>query len=158
MLRLRIPVMAVLACALAACPSNVADPEGGAESPLSGRFEGDFIAAHDTLTLDGRLTLQLTESTTGELNGTFALEALLDFGEFQQPIAGGGPLTGSVTATALALLSFTATPDFCPQHTVDFAGSYDRRAGGLLIGGEIDILDGTCVVLYSVPSTIPMRR
>jgi hypothetical protein len=158
MRRLRLVALAMLAVSLAGCPENVTDPEAGAESPLTGRFEGAFRAAYDTITLDGYLTLELTESESGSLTGGFKLEALMDYGDYEVAIAGAGPLTGSVTPTTIGLLTFIATPDFCPDHEVDFGGTYDRRAGTLLVGGEIDILDSMCEVEVSFPSTIGMRR
>jgi hypothetical protein len=154
----RVVTSVVLASMLVGCPSNATEPEGDSGSALTGRFEGSFLAVDDSVVLDGYLTLDLTESAAGSLSGTFALEGMLDDGEFQQPIAGAGPLTGSVSPTSIGLLHFTATPDFCPQHPVEFNGNYDRRSGGLLVGGEIDILDGVCAVVFTFPSTIPMRR
>jgi hypothetical protein len=43
------------------------------------------------------------------LTGAFTLEGELDDGEFQQPIAGTGPLVGAVAADQIATLYFTAT-------------------------------------------------
>jgi hypothetical protein len=82
----------------------------------------------------------------------------VDYGDFQQPIAGGGPLIGGVSPDQIALLFFTATPDFCPSHTVDFTGTYDRRFGRLLVGGPIYVLDVDCAVLFTFPSTIALSR
>ncbi len=156
---IRVVTSVVLASILAGCPSNVTEPETGPETPLTGRFTGRFLARADSVTtLDGYLTLELTEADTGELEGTFTLEGTLDDGDLELGISGAGPLSGSVSPASIGQVYFTATPDFCPDHTVDFGGSYDRRTGGLVVGGVIDILDGTCAVVLAFPSTIPMRR
>jgi hypothetical protein len=158
MLRPRLAAFALLLAGLSGCESSVAEVELGEESPLTGIFSGSFRSVGEEITLVGNLRLELTESASGELFGGFTLEAALDDGEFQLPIAGTGPLIGSVSPASVAAMSFTATPDFCPYHTVHFSGSYDRRSGALVVGGVIDILDPMCAVQLSFPSTIPMRR
>jgi hypothetical protein len=156
----RLASACLVAAVLASCGgSSGTGPDSEAEHPLTGTFDGEFLAVADSVALLGHLTLELTEeSANGALSGTFALEATLDYGEFQEPIAGGGPLVGGVSPDQIALLFFTATPDFCPTHRVDFTGTYDRRFGALLVGGPIYVLDVDCSVLFTFPSTIALSR
>jgi hypothetical protein len=156
----RLASVSLVAVALAACGgSSGTGPVSEEEHVLTGTFDGEFLAVADSVVLLGHLTLELTEETaSGALGGAFALEAVVDYGEFQQPIAGGGPLVGGVSPDQIALLFFTATPDFCPSHPVEFTGTYDRRYGTLLVGGQIYVLDGDCAVLFAFPSTISLTR
>ena len=102
------------------------------------------------------LTLVLAESATGDLTGGFLLEGVLRDDSFEQPISGEGPLFGSVSPDQTAMLQFTATPEFCPERSVEFVGEFDRRVAGLLIGGPVIILDGACMVVLSFPTTISL--
>jgi hypothetical protein len=157
---LRVASAALVAASLSACgDGSGTDPVSEEESALTGTFGGQFLSVGDSSALTGYLTLELTEdAATGGLTGAFALEATIDDGEFQQPIAGGGPLVGGVSPSQIALLYFTATPDFCPSQPVEFTGTYDRRYGSLLVGGQIFVLDADCAVLLTFPSTISLTR
>jgi hypothetical protein len=151
-------IAALLVSALTACIESTADVQPDQQAELNGRFTGRFISEDQGILLDGFLTLDLSESSTGTLEGTFGLEATVDDGQFQQPIAGAGPLVGSVSSDPVASLSFTATPDFCPNRTIEFSGFFDRRIAGLLISGPIIILDAACEDVHSFPSTISLHR
>ena len=157
---LRVASAALTAAVLSACgEGSGTDPVTEDERDLTGTFGGGFASVGDSAALLGYLTLELTEErSTGALTGGFALEATVDDGAFQQPIAGGGPLIGGVSPTEIALLYFTATPDFCPSQPVEFTGTYDRRYGTLLVGGQIHVLDADCAVLLTFPSTISLTR
>ena len=149
---------ALLCAALIACGSSTSEVQPDQEAVLTGKFTGRFTSDAQGILLDAFLTLELDESSEGELQGGFSLEGILDDGEFQQPIAGAGPLVGSVTSEQLAPLFFTATPDFCPDHRIEFAGYFDRRNAGLLLSGPIVILDAACEVVLTFPSTISLHR
>ena len=154
----RILTAALLGTAPMACGHSTADVPTDQEAVLDGEFTGRFMSEDQGILLDAFLTLELIESPQGELEGGFALEGVLDDGEFQQPIAGTGPLVGSVSPDPVAPLSFTARPDFCPDRTIAFAGYFDRRVAVLLVSGPIVILDAACEVVLSFPSTISLRR
>jgi hypothetical protein len=153
-----IAVPALLALTLSGCGSSVTEAVPGEDAVLTGEFSGPVRSEDQGILLEGFLTLDLTESDAGQLTGDFALEGTLDDGEFQQPIAGTGPLVGAVSADQRATLSFTATPDFCPEQSIEFVGYFDRRVAGLVVSGPIVILDAACEVALVFPSTIPMRR
>ncbi|MGE0160126.1 MAG: hypothetical protein AB7T31_12015 [Gemmatimonadales bacterium] len=160
MLRSRVATLGALGAVLAGCGGAVAPVDvGGEDTELTGTFAGAFRSVGDgMITLDGYLTLELAETSPGQIVGGFTLEGVLDDGVYQQSIAGSGPLEGSVSQSSVAPMSFTATPDFCPDHTVDFSGTYYRRTGALLVAGAIDILDPACAVQLTFPSSIPMQR
>ncbi len=146
---------------LVACgstPVEAPEPVPEEERILTGTFRGTFRSQDQGIVLDGHLTLDLTELSTGELIGEFSLEGTLDDGEVQQPIAGSGPLVGAVAPDDVAQLSFTAEPDFCPGHTIDFSGTFHRLLAGLRVNGPIVIFDSSCAVVLTFPSSIPMRR
>jgi len=151
-------VSALLAVILSGCGSSVTEVVPGEDAVLTGRFRGPFRSPGEGIELNGFLTLHLEESATGDFTGDFTLEGELDDGEFQLPIAGTGPLVGFVGPEQVATLHFTATPDFCPQQSIEFAGYFDRRVAVLLVSGPILILDGACGVALTFPSTISMRR
>ena len=137
------------------------DDEGDTDVPdlnadLTGRFTGSFRSETNGVLLDGVLTLALAESETGGLTGGFLLEGVLRDDSFEQPISGEGPLVGSVSADQQAMLQFTASPEFCPDQSVEFVGEFDRRVAGLLIGGPVIILDGACMVVLTFPTTISL--
>jgi hypothetical protein len=159
MTRRRIVVSALLSVTVAGCGSSVTDEmTPGEDAVLTGRFTGRFTSQDQGIRLEGFLTLELEESDTNELFGSFKLEGTLDDGEFQEPIAGNGPLVGAVFPDQVANLYFTAMPDFCPQQSIEFTGSFDRRVASLVVSGPILILDSACAVLLAFPSRIPMRR
>ena len=149
---------ALLALTLTACGSSPTEVVYGEDAVLTGEFSGPFTSQDQGIVLDGFLTLDLGEADTGELTGRFTLEGDLDDGEFQQPIAGTGPLVGGVSSDQVATLHFPATPDFCPEQSIEFAGSFDRRNAGLTVSGPIVILDAACEVALVFQSTIPLRR
>jgi len=158
MSRYRPVASALLVVTLSGCGRSVAEVVPSEDAVLTGEFTGRFTSQDQGIALDGFLTLQLEESSTGDFTGDFTLEGELDDGEFQQPIAGTGPLVGFVGPDQVATLYFTATPDFCPQQSIEFAGHFDRRVAGLMVSGPILILDGACTVVLTFPSTISMRR
>ena len=121
---------------------------------LTGRFSGSFRSETNGVLLDGVLTLLLEESDTGDLIGGFSLEGVLRDDSFEQPISGEGPLFGSVSADQIAMLQFTAVPEYCPERSVEFVGEFDRRYANLLIGGPVIILDGACMAVLTFPTTI----
>ena len=141
-----------------ACVASTADVQPEQRAILNGKFTGRFTSEDQGVLLDGFLTLDLIESAGGTFEGSFALEGTLEDGQFQQPIAGTGPLVGSVSPDEVAALSFTASPDFCPDRTIEFAGYFDRRVAGLLVTGPIVILDSACEDVLSFPSTISLHR
>jgi hypothetical protein len=149
---------ALLALSVSGCGSSATEAVPGEDAVLTGEFTGRFTSEDQGILLDGFLTLDLVESDDGGLTGSFTLEGELDDGEFQQPIAGTGPLAGAVSADQMATLHFTATPDFCPDQSIEFGGFFDRRNAGLLVSGPILILDAGCAIALVFQSTISMQR
>jgi hypothetical protein len=158
-------VAPALLAGLVACGGSPTDArtidEGDTDIPdlnadLTGRFSGSFRSETNGILLDGVLTLLLEESDTGDLIGGFSLEGVLSDDSFEQAISGEGPLFGSVSADQIAMLQFTAVPEYCPEQSVEFIGEFDRRHANLTIGGPVIVLDGTCMVLLTFPTTIPL--
>ena len=156
--RYRVLASALLAATLSSCGRSAIEAVPGEDAVLTGEFTGRFTSQDQGILLEGYLTLDLEESDAGGLSGSFTLEGTLDDGEFQQPIAGTGPLLGSVSADQVASLHFTATPDFCPEQSIGFTGHFDRRNAGLMVSGAILILDPACTVVLSFASMISMQR
>jgi hypothetical protein len=151
-------VSALLAVTVSGCGSSATETVPSEDAVLTGEITGRFTSQDQGIALDGFLTLRLEESSTGDFAGEFVLEAELDYGDYQEPIGGTGPLVGFVSADQVAALHFTATADFCPQQTIGFTGTFDRRNAALLVRGPILILDPSCAVIFSFSSTIPLRR
>ena len=163
MIRTR-PILSVaLAAVLAACgdaepPLAPLAPElPNLEPSLVGTFYGSFHGLDQGVGLAATVTFTFAESS-GLLTGTFSIQGRLDDGENPTDIAGSGLLAGTVTADDRAAVTFTAQPQFCQGHTENFAGIYDRVTGVLGIGGQVVVLNGSCVVVLTYPIDLAMRR
>jgi hypothetical protein len=154
-----------LSALLAACGDSVEAPLApipplppNPDTTLNGTFQATFNSFSDLVLLQGTLQLFLSESSSGTLSGGYVIVGTIEDGSTKEDVAGGGALTGVVSAGGeSAPLSFTAVSDYC-GHSSDFVGVYLRKTGVLGIEGAVDVLDDSCGVWRSFPLSVALGR
>lgn len=141
--------------ALVACSSK--DATGPTYANIAGTYNGVLVGSTQGVVLQATFSITVTQNL-GSLSGSYGLTGTLNDGVSVVAIQGVGSLTGTIAAGNNPSVNITLRLAGCPNYRANFSGAYDNTNLKLTISGPVDILNNSCAVVLSYPTTIILSR
>ncbi len=139
----------------AACGNAPAEPSTA--FPMSGFYTGPLDGVGDEGTLDALMDLTVQEDQ-GRVSGAYFLRGRVTRGNQVATIVGEGTFTGTIFPGARPSLALTLSNPPCPDHPGELGGWFDPVAGGIQLGGLIQVRAPDCSLFASYQSWALLGR
>jgi len=151
-----LPILS-LGCGGDDSPTAPAQPPAPTFENIAGTYIGTMAGITQGIILDGTFSITIVQSG-GTLSGSTATVGTLTDATGSVPISGTGSIAGTIGSGTNPSVNITVTTGVCPNYKADFSGTYDSANTRITLIGPIDILNNSCVVVLTYPSTIVLDR
>jgi hypothetical protein len=104
---------------------------------IGGYYAGSLESASELISLNGGLSLNLTENSSGELSGNYSMTGTVTDGGQQYPLAQSGTITGKITSGSNPSINLFTHPASCPTAAANLTGTFDSAKDELTLTGPI---------------------
>jgi hypothetical protein len=139
-----------------ACGGDAGGPEAIYEN-ITGSYSGRMIGVSQGVGLDALFSLSLSQSS-GDVNGTYALQGGLSDGVTALDVQGTGTITGTLGAGNNPSINLTVQPGSCPNNRATFSGTYDVANRRITMVGPVEFFGTNCSVVLRYQMNVVLTR